>query len=81
MDFGRFELSKWLFTTLLGNYQSRLSPTDSAEEAISDTPLSNVRIDTFFLSSGSPLNGNPSLIPLEIPVFSRSVKREFLSII
>ncbi len=33
MDFGRFELSKWLFTTLLGNYQSRLSPTDSAEEA------------------------------------------------
>lgn len=37
---------------------------------ISDTPLSNVRIDTFFLSSGSPLNGNPSLIPLEIPVGS-----------
>ncbi len=35
MDFGRFELSKWLFTTLLGNYQSRLSPTDSAEEAYS----------------------------------------------
>ncbi len=33
MDFERFELSKWLFTTLLGNYQSRLSPTDSAEEA------------------------------------------------
>ena len=36
MDFGRFELSKWLFTTLLGNYQSRLSPTDSAEEAINN---------------------------------------------
>ncbi len=41
MDFERFELSKWLFTTLLGNYQSRLSPTDSAEEAfISQVPLS-----------------------------------------
>ncbi len=37
MDFGRFELSKWLFTTLLGNYQSRLSPTDSAEEAEMET--------------------------------------------
>ncbi len=60
MDFERFELSKWLFTTLLGNYQSRLSPTDSAEEALISITLGRSTGICSSKPSGGSIKGDPS---------------------